>query len=97
MIDIDSIEWRGNRGIVAFIETAFFNLNGKTEMWEAIERKNTEMLILDELSKLTGKPAYLVLHTPDLSTFWIFSITDGHTVFHSATDKEGYAQFIREL
>lgn len=97
MIDLDCVEWRGERGVVAFIEIARFTPDDGIEMCDLLMRKETEVKILEELQTKLSVPAYLVLYTPTLSTFWIFKIENGRPIFWRAETKEGYAGFLRKL
>lgn len=97
MIDLDCVEWRGERGVVALIEITRFIPNDGVEICDVLTRKETEIKILDELQRKTRAPAYLVLYTPTLSTFWIFQIKDGKPKFWRAKDNEGYKTFLQNL
>ena len=98
MIDLDSVEWRGDRGIVAFIECAIFDPESQNKLYQLIDRKKIETKILYELQQLTRHPAFLVLHTPNLTTFWIFKIwNDGEVILQQAVGKEDYANWLRSL
>jgi hypothetical protein len=97
MIDIDSIEWRNELGIVAFIETAIFVEKEHFKLWQLIERKNFEVKVLDELQNLTNKPAFVVIHNPELTTFWVFKIRNQKAGLYKAFSREQYSEFIQNL
>jgi len=97
MIDLDAIEWRGGRGVVAVFEIARFKPNNGIKMCDVLKRKETELKILDEIQNKLSVPAFLVFYTPTLSTFWIFRIKDGKAKFWRAEDNEGYRTFLRKL
>lgn len=97
MIDLDSVEWRADRGIVAFIEVTRFVPDGKFSQADILNRKQFEVMLLDELQRKHKAPAYIVFYTFDLSTFWIYTIENGSPKWLKAVDKNGYTSFIRGL
>lgn len=97
--DIDFVEFRPDRGIVGFFgvtgrlkDERHIN-NSKTMIWA---RTNVERQILYELQLKTGKPAFFVIHTDDLSVFHVHKITESMEKF-DRMDKEQYSNFIRSL
>ena len=76
-VDIDYVEYRNDKGIVALIdvtgnmEDERHIINSKQYIWNrtVVQRK-----ILSHLSKTLGVPAYFVLHTKDLKTFHIHDL-----------------------
>jgi len=97
MIDIDSVEWRSQKGIVAFIETALYDVSKGYYISELLTRKEMEILILNELQERAGIPSFLVLHTPNLTTFWVFKIQNAKPRFWQTFSQPDYANFIRSL
>lgn len=94
MMNLDCIEWRADRGIVAFIETAFYE--NKT-LLELLEDKKWEIKVLDELQQKTRIPAYLVFHTDTLSLFWVYVIAEGQPYLFKTLPRYDYEQFIKKL
>lgn len=88
-IDLDCIEWRENRGVVALICTTgrlndnFHINNSKPFIWK---RTELERKIVSEMSEKTGVPAYYVIHDKDLSTFHV----------HKLPNKEEFVVLNRE-
>jgi len=79
VIDIDQVEYRSGRGIVAMI-CVTGNLNdvnhihySKSQIWE---RTKFERKIVAEISTKINVPAYYVIHTKDLSCFQIHNLSD---------------------
>lgn len=76
-IDIDSVEFRKGKGIVALIcRTANLNdnnhiYNSKRYIWE---RTEFERNIVSEISQKMNIPAYYVIHTKDLSIFHVHKL-----------------------
>lgn len=97
MMDLDCVEWRADRGIVAFIEVTRFVPEGKFSQSEILNRKQFEITVLDELQRKFKVPAYIVFYTHDLSTFWIYTIENGSPKWLKAVNKKDYATFIRQL
>lgn len=95
MIDLDSVEWRSNRGIVAFIETAL--RDEKQTLQQQLETKKFESKILSEISRKTNAPAYIVFYNVDLSTFIIFFIKNDEPKHLLTIGRNDYAKFIQNL
>ena len=85
MMDIDSVEWREGRGIVAFIETA--------DIHSTYDR-SWQFEVLRELSERTGIPAYFVRHDQECTVFLVRRI--GEKGFWFMT-REQYLKFLKEL
>jgi hypothetical protein len=98
-VDIDFVEYRQNRGIVAFIAvTGRLNdekhiMNSKKFIWKrtAVERK-----IMLELSLKTGVPAFFTIHNNDLSLFHVHNLAEDLSDFKRMNQKE-YGDFIKQL
>lgn len=95
MIDLDCVEWRSNRGIVAFIETALRDPN--QTMSDQLDNKSFEVKVLHELFNRTDIPTFIVFYSDDLNTFWIFSVDDGKTVWLKTVEKTEYEKWIQTL
>ena len=77
--DIDQVEWREGRGIVAILcitgnlnDSNHIN-NSKSRIWE---RTRFERMIVTEIARRINVPAYYVIHTKDLSCFQIHNLSD---------------------
>ncbi len=98
-VDIDFVEFRPGRGIVGFFGvTGRLNderhiINAKQMIWS---RTKIEREILHELYVKTGVPAYLVIHTEDLSVFHVHKVSDSIEQFRRMNNEE-YTKFIKEL
>lgn len=98
-VDIDFVEYRTDRGIVAFIdvtgnlEDEGHILNSEKYVWQ---RTKVQRKILSKLSEISGVPAYFVLHTKDLSLFYVYQITHKIEKPLRMTNQE-YAEFIKNL
>lgn len=98
-VDIDFVEYRQDRGIVAFIAvTGRLNdeshiMNAKRFIWKrtAVERK-----IMLELSLKTGVPAFFTIHNNDLSLFHVHDLTKDLSEFKRMNQKE-YGDFVKQL
>ena len=77
--DIDYVEFRRGRGIVALIDvTGEMNdeghlLNSKKFIWA---RTKMQREILSAMSKALGVPAFFVLHTKDMTIFHVYNLSD---------------------
>ena len=97
--DIDHVEFRSNRGIVALIDTtARFKdeahlINSKPYVWE---RSGMQREILTSTSKALGVPAYFVLHTDDLTIFHVHDLSRP-LIEYTAMDEPTYRKFIMNL
>jgi hypothetical protein len=78
-IDIDQVEWRADRGIVAIICTTgnlndkYHILNAKPRIWE---RTKFERMIATEIASKLNVPAFYVIHTKDLSCFHVHNLAN---------------------
>lgn len=95
MVDLDSVEWRAEKGIVAFIEVA--QSNDVYSPFEIAERKWFQAKILHELQKVTKIPAYFAIHDPELTKFYIFKINTKKPVFWKVMSNSEYSEFIKSL
>lgn len=97
-MDLDWIEWRPTRGIVAFIETALFFPNGRFTQKEILEYyKKFHVKVYGELAELAKRPAYFVFYNKKLTVFWLYSLNDGNYTFLKELEENEYRHFIREL
>jgi hypothetical protein len=98
-VDIDFVEYRADRGIVAFIAISGkctdekHIINSKQYIWE---RTKLERKILIELSDKINVPAFLVLHSEDLSVFHVHNLKDSQNTF-KVMNLEEYSNFIKSL
>lgn len=98
-VDIDFVEFRKDRGIVAFIATTGelndeeHIINSKPYIWR---RTELEREILLQLSKKFGVPSFFVIHTTDLSIFHVHKLGEDLSSFTRMTQEE-HAKFIQEL
>lgn len=98
-VDIDFVEYRKERGIVAFIAvTGRLNddkhiLNSKRFIWK---RTQVERNILIDLSNKTGLPAYFVIHDTNLSIFHVHDLSESLDTFKRMSQDE-YGEFIKNL
>jgi len=90
MTDIDDLEWRKDRGIVAFIETKHGKAGINT--WQA--------RVLRELSELTRRPSYLVAYQtddPDEENIVSFEVTNLASNIAVSMTRAEYRSFLRLL
>ncbi len=98
-VDIDYVEFRKDRGIVAFLSVSGecvdekHIINSKKFIWE---RAKLECKILLKLSQEFNVPSYYVIHTADLAIFHVHKIGDKLDVFKKMNQKE-YSNFIKNL
>lgn len=99
MLDIDCVEYREGRGIVALIAvTGRCNneahiKNAKKFIWD---RTNVERKILIALSQGINCPAYYVIHDNNLTVFHVHDLSEDLGKFQSM-DRNQYAEFIKNL
>lgn len=97
-IDIDCIEWRPGRGIVAIICTTGnlvdngHIINSKPYIWK---RTELERKIASEMSAKMNVPAYYVIHSKDLSTFHVHYLPNIDQ--YAVMDQEQYRIWITLL
>lgn len=78
-VDIDYVEYRTGRGIVALIdvtgemEDERHLLNSKKYIWA---RTEIQREILSTMSKALGVPAFFVLHTKGMTIFHVYDLSD---------------------
>lgn len=98
-LDIDFVEYRKNKGIVAFMAvTGKLNdvkhlENSKRFIWD---RTGLEREILMELTRRTGIPSYFVIHTDDLTVFDVHNLAEPLDKFQRMSAAE-HADFVRKL
>jgi hypothetical protein len=89
--DIDGVEWRAGRGIVAFIETARNS---------AVNKSKWQLDVYRELTRRTGAPSYLVVYQTDeddtdpIWQFKVINLASNKTVTMSRSE---YLNFLRGL
>jgi hypothetical protein len=97
--DIDFVEYRIGRGIVALIdvtgemEDEGHLLNSKRFIWE---RTKMQREILSTMSKALGVPAFFVLHTKGMTLFHVYDLSDTTEKPLRMTNAE-YTNFIKKL
>lgn len=78
-VDVDWVEWREGRGIVALIattgncESISHCLNSLPKIWE---RTQIERTILRGLAFAAGVPSFYVVHTTNLESFVIINLEE---------------------
>lgn len=98
-LDIDFVEYRQERGIVAFLAvTGRCNdekhiINSKKYIWN---RTKVERQILIELSMKMEKPSYFVIHDNDLSIFHVHDLRNKLSDYTKMNNQE-YGEFIKNL
>lgn len=98
-MDVDFVEYRVGRGIVALFEvTANMENEGhmirsKPYIWD---RTEVQRDVLTTMSEALGVPAYFTLHTKDLSLFHVYDLSGNQENLRKMTQEE-YAEFIRSL
>ena len=97
MMDVDCVEWRSGRGIVAIIERTLHYPEGKYSQQDIIGFKQFEIIVMTELSEKLQVPAYLVLHNLDLTRFDVYRIKEETATFWRTMNHEEYGIFIRNL
>lgn len=97
--DIDCVEYRIGRGIVALIdvtgemEDEGHLLNSKKYIWA---RTKMQREILSTMAEALRVPAYFVLHTKDMALFHVYNLSDTVEKPLRMTCAE-YTNFIRSL
>ena len=92
MIDLDSIEWRAGRGVVALIETA--------KNVALVYRKKFQLKIIRELAQKIGAKGFLVLYNEELTMFEVYDLLsheDWAKCDKQYMNKEDYITFIKNL
>jgi len=92
MIDLDSIEWRSGKGIVALIETARFEA--------MVYKKKFQLKVLKELAERIGAPAFLVLYNDELTFFEVYNLLSAHEwslCTKKIMNRDEYSRFIKNL
>ena len=99
--DIDFVEWRSGRGIVALISVTGEMIDEahmescKKFIWE---RTEIEREILCTLAKSAGVPVYYVLHTSDMKTFHVYTLLDSNwRTTYERMDADMYRRFVEAL
>jgi hypothetical protein len=98
VINIDCVEYRIDRGIVAFIATTGrcnnenHIINSKKYIWERTKLEREIMVALANKFKI---PSYYVIHDNILSIFHVHNCEDLNKF--QAMNQEEYARFIRNL
>lgn len=82
--DLDWIEWRSDKGIVAFLET---KMNGRLSPFQ--------QKVYAELERITGIPAFYVSYDKQLTVFTVTRISDGSSV--GIFNEEEYVAWITGL
>ena len=98
MSNLDSVEWRAERGIVAFIETAI--RDQKQTLSQQIDTKKFEAKLLLELQYRTKIPSFIVFHNLELTTFQVFKVTpeiESKMYLWKVLNQVEYKQFIKNL
>lgn len=100
-IDIDFVEWRSGRGIVAlFGVTGNMNDEGHLVLSRPYIWKRTEMerKVLCEMASKLGVPAFYVFHTISLDIFHVYSLLNNECLdLYVRFNASEYRQFIEKL
>lgn len=97
--DIDFVEYRIDRGIVALIdvtgemEDEGHMFNSKKYIWG---RTRMQRNILSTMSKALHVPAYFVLHTKGMTLFHVYDLSDS-TETPKLMTREQYTAFVKNL
>ena len=94
MIDLDSIEWRPDRGIVALIETC----RGESTVF----RKKFQLKVIREIANKLKVPCYLVIYharNANLNFFEVYDLTKNNfpNCPKKYMDEKQYRLFISSL
>lgn len=98
-VDLDWVEYRANRGIVALIDVTGnlkneeHIINSKKMIWD---RTEIQREILETIAKALGVPAYFVIHTTDLNLFHVHNLAYDLKDFTRLTRYQ-YTEFIKGL
>jgi len=96
MMDLDCVEWRSGRGVVAIIEKAIRTHDQLLQ--ELIKNKEWEMKVMLEIATKLEIPAYVVYHEKDLSQFYVLEVKNSEQKpTWRVMAKEEYSEFIRTL
>jgi hypothetical protein len=95
MIDLDCVEWRTNRGVVAILERSLNIQNGTLE--QIIGDKKFELTVYSQVARKLEVPAYLVFYNEELTEFKIFMIQNESAKFWKTMNDIEYTSFIRGL
>lgn len=99
VVDIDFVEFRAGRGIVAVLgvtgrcKDEQHLINCKPFIWE---RTKAERKILMAVSDALHVHAYYVIHTEDLSVFHVHDLVTGNDPYRRMT-REEYIKFTQAL
>lgn len=93
VMDLDWVEWRNGKGVVALIEVAIRKNEQLLE--NLIKQKEFEITVLVEIATKLKVPAYVVYHEEDLSIFYVKPLKP-NTVWQ-VMKKKDYAKFIEGL
>lgn len=97
-LDLDWIEWRQGRGIVAFVETSLFYPNGRFTQKEILDYyKKFHVKVYGELAELANRPAYFVFYSKELTQFWLYRLHNGDYEYLKTLHENEYRHFIRGL
>ena len=72
MVDLDCIEWRSEKGIVALIELARHTA--------IVYKKKFQCKVIKELATKAKIPAFLVLYNDELTYFEVYDILSGEEI-----------------
>jgi hypothetical protein len=95
MIDLDCVEWRSNRGVVAILERSLDMQSGALE--QIIEEKRFELTVYSQVARKLEVPAYLVFYNEGLTTFKVFMIQNENAKFWKTMNDIEYTNFIKGL
>jgi len=97
MLDVDCLEWRKERGIVAVVERSLYRKECGYSQRDIINFKKFEIKVITELSQKLKVPAYLVFYNEELTIFDVYKIENEKAIFWKTMNHEQYADFIRNL
>ena len=95
MIDVDCVEWRAGRGVVALIEKAL--ITGKFTLQQIIQYKRFEIKVITEIAAKLNVPAFMVFHTENLDQFEVYQIKNEQAHFLGTYTEKGYSDFVKAL
>lgn len=92
MVDIDVVEWRAGRGIVAFIEVA--------RQTALVHKKRFQLGIVRDIALKCGAKAFLVLYNENLTMFEVYDLLsneDWAKCNKTYMNEEEHEKFIKNL
>lgn len=95
MVDLDCVEWRSNRGIVAIIERACdYQIYPRSSL---LQFKKFEIKVASEMATKLSVPSFLVFYDEALTKFDVYHIIGEEPIFLQTFNSDDYAKFLNEL